>query len=474
MSDRMDFQSALFHPVLQAGLLDVRPEGLGVTRREGHRRVAPPAPPPHISGPGGLGVTTDPITDFSSDAETSFEELDSGERRAATGSARGTRLAPAEAQPHRARVRRLFLLLMLVALLAPVYAAHVADTTPDRQRIADTINIDGKEVQVVSVRRRPDRPDVARRVLPRRRRQRPRRHGAPALRRPQLTLHRHLRHAHHDVPGRGLRHARGLLPRRRPTRIISRALDVLWAFPVLLLGVALGVSLATGGLHIGPLSIENNSLWIPTLIIGVVNVVYLARPVRGQVLSLREREFVEAARAQGAGALRIMFSELPPNLILDGARLLPAPRRQRGAPRGRAVVPRRRRPAAEPVLGHDDQRRPALHRQRPALTIAPGLMLVLTVLSLNIFGEGVRDAARPAGASPPGALSHGPFIIRRLFAMVFVMFAVSVLTFLIFNVIPNGDPAARMAGKNSTPAADRGDPRGLGLRRAALAAVPQR
>jgi peptide/nickel transport system permease protein len=45
----------------------------------------------------------------------------------------------------------------------------------------------------------------------------------------------------------------------------------------------------------------------------------------------------------------------------------------------------------------------------------------------------------------------GRFIIRRLFAMVLVMFAVSVLTFLIFNVIPNGDPAARMAGKNSTP-----------------------
>jgi peptide/nickel transport system permease protein len=43
------------------------------------------------------------------------------------------------------------------------------------------------------------------------------------------------------------------------------------------------------------------------------------------------------------------------------------------------------------------------------------------------------------------------FIVRRLIAMVLVMFAVSVLTFLIFNVIPNGDPAARMAGKNSTP-----------------------
>jgi peptide/nickel transport system permease protein len=46
----------------------------------------------------------------------------------------------------------------------------------------------------------------------------------------------------------------------------------------------------------------------------------------------------------------------------------------------------------------------------------------------------------------------GRFIIRRVIGMVVVMFAVSVLTFLIFNVIPNGDPADRMAGKNSTPA----------------------
>src|SRR3712207_6399369 len=44
------------------------------------------------------------------------------------------------------------------------------------------------------------------------------------------------------------------------------------------------------------------------------------------------------------------------------------------------------------------------------------------------------------------------FIVRRIIAMLFVMFAVSLLTFLIFNVIPNGDPASRMAGRNSTPA----------------------
>ena len=44
----------------------------------------------------------------------------------------------------------------------------------------------------------------------------------------------------------------------------------------------------------------------------------------------------------------------------------------------------------------------------------------------------------------------GRFVIRRLLAMVLVLFAISVLTFLIFNVIPNGDPAVRIAGRNST------------------------
>src|SRR5918999_1478365 len=57
-----------------------------------------------------------------------------------------------------------------------------------------------------------------------------------------------------------------------------------------------------------------NSLLIPTLIIGVVYIPYMARPIRGQVLSLREKEFVEAARAQGARPIRIMFSEVLPNL----------------------------------------------------------------------------------------------------------------------------------------------------------------
>ena len=59
----------------------------------------------------------------------------------------------------------------------------------------------------------------------------------------------------------------------------------------------------------------------------------------------------------------------------------------------------------------------------------------------------------------------GRFIVRRLIGMVAVLFAISVLVFLIFNVIPNSDPAQRMAGKNATPQLIDRHQRGLGLRR---------
>jgi peptide/nickel transport system permease protein len=155
------------------------------------------------------------------------------------------------------------------------------------------------------------------------------------------------------------------------------------------------VSLALGGLKIGPLHIQGNSKWIPTLIIGVVSVVYLARPIRGQVLSLREKEFVEAARAQGAGPIRIMFGELLPNLastilvffplLVANAILLEAALSFLGA----GVQP------PEPSWGTMLSDGVVLLSTAPHLTIVPGLMLVLTVLALNVFGDGVRDALDP-------------------------------------------------------------------------------
>ena len=84
-------------------------------------------------------------------------------------------------------------------------------------------------------------------------------------------------------------------------------MDVIWAFPVLLLGIALGTTLSVGGLKVGIVEIKGDSLWIPILIIAFVYVPYVSRPIRGEILALREKEFIEAAVAQGKGPLRIMF-----------------------------------------------------------------------------------------------------------------------------------------------------------------------
>ena len=288
----------------------------------------------------------------------------------------------------------LFLLLVASCIAAPLWADKVAKTTPEANHLTDTIVIDGKRTNVVSVDGIPIGPtyegqfflgaddngrDVMVRLLYGGRNSLLIGIGAALL----TTLLS-------TVVGLVAGYFRGWTD-----GIITRVLDIIWAFPVVLLGVALGVALATGGLHIGPVSIENNSIWIPTLIIGAVNTVYLARPIRGQVLSLREREFVEAARAQGAGNLRIMFGELLPNLLstvlvffpilLANAVLLEAALSFLGA----GVQP------PNPSWGTMISDGLRFIVSAPLLTIAPGLMLVLTVLSLNIFGEGVRDALDP-------------------------------------------------------------------------------
>jgi peptide/nickel transport system permease protein len=177
--------------------------------------------------------------------------------------------------------------------------------------------------------------------------------------------------------------------------IISRTLDIIWSFPVLLLGIALGTALALGGLQIGPLEISGDSLLIPLMIIGFVYTPYMARPLRGQVLALREKEFVEAARAQGLGPVRIMFSEILPNLsstivvffplMIANAILLEAALSFLGA------GVRAPRPSWGTMIGDGVTKIVS----GPHQAIVPGAMLVLAVLALNVFGDGVRDAFDP-------------------------------------------------------------------------------
>ena len=95
--------------------------------------------------------------------------------------------------------------------------------------------------------------------------------------------------------------------------VIARVLDIIWAFPVVLLGVALGTALALGGLKLGPITVGRLPLDPDSRDRGGVHPVHGPAHPR-EVLALREREFVEAARAQGAGPLRLMFSEILPDL----------------------------------------------------------------------------------------------------------------------------------------------------------------
>ncbi len=177
--------------------------------------------------------------------------------------------------------------------------------------------------------------------------------------------------------------------------VIARGLDVLWSFPVLLLAIALGIALAVGGLKIGPLELSGGSIWIPILIIGFVSMPYMARPVRGEVLALREKEFVEAAVAQGAGPLRVMFGELLPNLCstiivffalnIANDMLLESALSFLGA----GVQPPNSSWGTMIAAGVE------LLNTAPLLAIVPGTMILLTVLSLNIVGDGLRDALDP-------------------------------------------------------------------------------
>jgi peptide/nickel transport system permease protein len=177
--------------------------------------------------------------------------------------------------------------------------------------------------------------------------------------------------------------------------VITRLLDVIWAYPAVLLGVALGVSLAVGGINFGLFTLSGSTLMVPAFVIGIVYIPYVAKPVRGQVLTLREREFIDAARQQGLSNWRIMFSEILPNLastiivfiplILANAILLEAGLSYLGA----GVQPPN--PSWGTMISDGISTIPAAFHN----VLVPGIMLVITVLSINVFGDALRDALDP-------------------------------------------------------------------------------
>jgi len=295
----------------------------------------------------------------------------------------------------------LFVLIVVFCLAAPLWADHVAHTGPNQNHITDQVLVGGQLTDVVAPDGTPLGPGLRGRYL--------------------LGADQNGR----DVMVRLMYGGRtsiyiGVLAALITTLLavtvgvlagyyrgwidaaLSRILDVVWAFPVLLLGIALGTTLALGGLRIGGVQIAGDSLWIPILVIAVVYVPYMARPIRGEVLALREKEFVEAAVAQGKGPLRIMISELLPNIVstvivfsalnIANNMLLESALSFLGA----GVRPPNASWGTMIADGYQTI------YTAPHLTIVPGLMIVLTVLSLNVFGDGLRDALDPRAQIRPG------------------------------------------------------------------------
>lgn len=183
---------------------------------------------------------------------------------------------------------------------------------------------------------------------------------------------------------------------------LSRVTDVVIALPVLLLSLGLVASCGGGRgcLEGVPIlsTIFRPGILLVSFVIGFFNWPYISRIVRGQVLSLREKEFIEAARAQGAGSGRIITREVLPNvvapiivystLIIPNNILFEASLSYLGA----GV------PLDVPSWGKMLSDAQGVFTVAPWLMIFPGLFLFITTLSFNLLGDGLRDALDPRTA----------------------------------------------------------------------------
>lgn len=177
--------------------------------------------------------------------------------------------------------------------------------------------------------------------------------------------------------------------------VLSRFLDILWAFPIYLLAISLSIVTIAQGISIGPVTIESGSLWLPVIIIGIVYVPYVARPIRGQVLSLRNSEFVLAAINLGVPGPRILWRDILPNItttLIVFVPLMMALNMLTESALSFLSIGVQPPDASWGTIIQDGQ---ALLYTRPMVALAPGIAIAISVMALNVFGDGLRDALDP-------------------------------------------------------------------------------
>ncbi|MGH2867509.1 MAG: ABC transporter permease [Solirubrobacteraceae bacterium] len=178
--------------------------------------------------------------------------------------------------------------------------------------------------------------------------------------------------------------------------VISRIVDVFLAFPVLVLGLGIGAACGVRGCAGG---LIQPGLGTVIFIIALSSFTYIARIARGQVLSLREKEFIEASRSLGASNRRIIFREILPNLlaplIVYSSLLIPTNILFEA---GLSFLGVGIRPPTS-SWGQMISDASPIYQTAWWYMVFPGVALLLTVLAFNLVGDGLLDALNPRGES---------------------------------------------------------------------------
>ncbi|MGI8761917.1 MAG: ABC transporter permease [Jatrophihabitantaceae bacterium] len=179
--------------------------------------------------------------------------------------------------------------------------------------------------------------------------------------------------------------------------MISRFMDLLLSFPTLLFSIALLTIFSIVPSFLG-LSGQPLRFAVIIFVLGFFGFAYIGRIVRGQVLSIREKEFVDAARSLGASNFRIMTREIMPNLMgpILVYTTLTVPNYILGEAAlsflGVGILP------PTPSWGGMLSDAGNYFQVDPMYLIAPGIAIFIAVLSFNLFGDGLRDALDPKSA----------------------------------------------------------------------------
>ncbi len=164
--------------------------------------------------------------------------------------------------------------------------------------------------------------------------------------------------------------------------VLMRMTDVMMAFPIYLFAIAL-------------VSVLKPSLWILVLVIGIVYWTPMTRVIHGEVLSIREKEFVDAARLTGCTNARLLYRHILPHLVapiivyislgIATTILFESTLSYIGL----GVQP------PTPSWGQMISEGQPYYLSAPHLVLYPGLMIMITVLAFNLVGDGLRDAFDP-------------------------------------------------------------------------------